>query len=359
MVRPEGVAADAIVRVFRVPPESAGMRADVFLQSQLRNTSRTKARAIVEQTAFTPTGRRIRPNDRVRAEDHVVLWRPPFEADEPAPPLAVLHEDEHLLVIDKPPLVAVHPTARYHNSTVIKRLEEQRPGEFLSLVHRLDRETSGLLLVARSPEADRAFKRVLEDRSVAEMVKAESGSGAVDSPAERFTRGEIAQRRRAALRAEASPVDKEYLAITWGVPPEGDIDLPLDTDGDNPLRVKMRVAERGTGLDARTGVAVREVRGRYALVACALHTGRQHQIRVHLAAVGCPVVGDKLYGPDERMIARAADGELTAEDLQRLELPRHALHAHRYRLRHPLTDTALDLVSPLPADLAEFWGSRE
>jgi 23S rRNA pseudouridine1911/1915/1917 synthase len=110
----------------------------------------------------------------------------------------------------------------------------------------------------------------------------------------------------------------------------------------------MRVAEAGSGLEALTTLEVREVRGNYALVACQLHTGRQHQIRVHLGALGCPVVGDKLYGPDERLLARAADGELTDEDRRLLELERHALHAHRYRLQHAITGQELDLVSPLP-----------
>ena len=100
------------------------------------------------------------------------------------------------------------------------------------------------------------------------------------------------------------------------------------------------------------------MKGRYALVRCELLTGRQHQIRVHLAAVGCPVVGDKLYGPDERLLARAADRELTADDHVRLELPRHALHAHRYRLPHAVTGEPLELVSPMPADLVAFWDSR-
>jgi 23S rRNA pseudouridine1911/1915/1917 synthase len=323
VVRPEGVPEGAIRRVLRVPPDAAGQRLDVFVQAQLRRTSRTRAQRIVEKSAFDATGKRLRSSDRVREGALILLWREPFEPDEEQPPIPILYEDPHLLVVDKPPLVAVHPTARYHKHTVIARLREARPNEFLSLIHRLDRETSGILLVSRTPEADRAFKRLLEDRTLG--------------------------------RGKPEPLEKTYLSITHGVPPEGDIELPLELDVENSLRVKMRVAATGTGLDARTGVSIVEACGGYALVRCALHTGRQHQIRAHLSALGCPVVGDKLYGPDERMLARAADGQLTDDDLELLELPRHALHAHRYALRHPVTLEPLDLTSPLPADLAEFW----
>ncbi len=333
--RPEGVEPEAMLRVFRVPPESEGMRCDVFIQSQLRNTSRTRARAIVEASAFTKDGRRIRPSDRLRGEDRVFLWRPPFDEQKAPETLLILYEDDYLLVVDKPPLMTVHPTARHHKHTVIKRLEAQRPGEFLTLIHRLDRETSGALLLARSPESDRAFKRLLENRSVAML------------------QGRPESRPRAGFGMK-----KTYLAITWGVPDDGSIEIPLEPDVDNPLRVKMRPAGPGAGLRAVTEVRVLERRGGYALVQCELHTGRQHQIRVHLASVGCPVVGDKLYGPDERLLARAADLELTEADLERLELPRHALHAHRYRLEHPFTARPLDLVSPLPPDLKAFWECR-
>jgi 23S rRNA pseudouridine1911/1915/1917 synthase len=322
----------AILRVLRVPPEAAGMRLDVFVQGQLRNTSRTRARAIVQNSAYRPDGSRLRPNDRVRAEDRVVLWRPPFEHDVPQIELCSLYEDQHLLVIDKPPLVTVHPTARYHHDTLIKRLETERPGQFLSLVHRLDRETSGILLVARSPTAERGFKRLLEDRSVAVAARAPS--------------------------AQLPAVEKTYLCITQGVPASGLIDAPLELDADSPLRVKMRVAPVGRGLRAQTGVTVIERRGGYALLSCQLYTGRQHQIRVHLASVGCPVVGDKLYGPDEALLARAADGTLSEADRARLQLPRHALHAHRYVMLHPMTGDRLELESPLPDDLRAFWDSR-
>ena len=291
------------------------MRVDVFVQSQLRNTSRTRARAIIERCAFSPEGRPLRASDRVRGEDRVVLWRPPWDEDHLDVELPVLHEDEHLLVVDKPPLLAVHPSARYFKSTVIKRLEAQHPGQFLTLLHRLDRETSGVLMVAKTREADTEFKRVIENR-----------------------RG----------------VRKTYLAITWGIPDDGVLDFPLERDDSNPLRVKMRVAPSG-GLEARTDVTRLDATERYALVEAALLTGRQHQIRIHLATAGCPVVGDKLYGPDERMLARAADGELSPEDLERLELPRHALHAHRYELRHAINGQELCFESPLPDDLTLFW----
>lgn len=315
------------MRVFRVPDESAGARLDVFLAAQLRSTSRTRARAIAERSAYSADGRRLSPSARLRSGDVVALWREPFEDDSEQPPLGVIYEDEHLLVIDKPPLVAVHPTARYHRHTVVVRLAAERPGQFLALIHRLDRETSGLLLLARSIEAERAFKAMLEARSLAAGEESE----------------------------DELTFAKEYLAICRGAPEKGDIELPLELDPDNSLRVKMRVAAPGSGLTARTSVEVLERRGNYSLVRCGLHTGRQHQIRIHLAVTGHPLVGDKLYGPDERLLARAADGELSAEDLQLLELPRHALHAHSYRLRHPLTGAELTLVSPLAEDLRSFW----
>ncbi|HMA93027.1 MAG TPA: RluA family pseudouridine synthase [Polyangiaceae bacterium] len=327
------------------------MRLDVFVKLQLRNTSRTRARAIVEHSAYAPDGRHLRHNDRVQAEQHVVLWRPPIEEDETEHVIPVLFEDEWLLVVDKPPLVAVHPTARYYHSTLVKRLESQRPGEFLSLIHRLDRETSGIVLVARSPEADRAFKRLLEDRSVAEMVRRPNAVFEALRPGERR-----AFEKRA---LHATKIDKTYLAVTWGVPPNGLIDLPLEPDVDNPLRVKMRIAPHGRGMQALTEVKVLAEHSGYALVSCELHTGRQHQIRLHLASVGCPVVGDKLYGPDERLLARSADNELSEADIQSLELPRHALHAYRYRLPHPFTGELLDLRSPLAPDLERFIQSKQ
>ncbi len=322
-MRPAGVHEDAILKIYRVPAECAGMRLDVFMRTQLRNTSRTRARAIIEQSAHSADGRALRANDRVRSDDRIALWREPFEEIDEVP-LPVVYEDEHLMAIDKPPLVTVHPTARYHKNTVIERLRKARPGEFLALIHRIDRETSGVLMLAKNIESERAFKRLLEERSL----------GGEDS------------------------VKKTYVAVTHGVPSATFCELPVELDTENSLRVKMRIAEAGQGLEARTGIDVLETRGGYALCRMALHTGRQHQIRLHLAALGCPVVGDKLYGPDERLLARAADGELTEDDLKLLEHPRQLLHAERYDFTHPMTQAPLNLLAPLPHDLRAFWDSK-
>jgi 23S rRNA pseudouridine1911/1915/1917 synthase len=326
-VRPAGVAEGAVLSVFRVPPELEGLRVDVFLQRELYRTSRTRTQQIVRASAFDASGRRLRPNDRVRAEQHILLWRPPWD-ESPVPcDVPVLFEDDHLLAVDKPAMVPVHPTARYYKNTLIKLLEAARPGAFLTLGHRIDRETSGVLLVPKSKECDRALKRQLEARD---------------------------------------GVEKTYHAITWDVPHGCDsartirLERSLELDASSRYRVKMRVSDAPTARYACTRFAVEDtVRTRagqtYARVRCHLETGRQHQIRVHLATLGAPIVGDKLYGPDESAFARAADDELTDDDRARLELPRHALHASRIALAHPITGAPLAVEAPLAPDLAAFW----
>lgn len=326
---PEGVAEGSVVTVFRVPIEHAGQRVDVFIQGHLHRTSRTRAQAIVRASAYDGDGRKLTCNDRVRPEQTILLWRAPWDETPVPVDVGTVYEDEHLLAVDKPAGLPVHPTARYHKNTLIKVLEAQRPDcAFLSLGHRLDRETSGVMLVSKTRACDRALKRMLEDRD---------------------------------------GIEKTYVALTWGVPGGGTqerfrVERAMEMDESSPLRVKMCVSSRPTALHAATVFEViGERRGmdgrRYAMVRCHLETGRQHQIRVHLASLGTPVVGDKLYGPDERAFARAADGELTAEDEASLELPRHALHAARLAMPHPMTGTPLEVTAPLPPDLSDFWAS--
>jgi 23S rRNA pseudouridine1911/1915/1917 synthase len=331
------VAEGSVVTVFRVPPEVAGQRLDVFMHSQLHRTSRTRAQVIVRASAYDASGRRLKPNVRVQAEQRILLWRAPWDETPVPGELPILFEDEHLIALSKPALLPVHPTARYHKNTLIKRLQAARPDcPFLSLGHRLDRETSGVILVSKTRECDRALKKRFEARD---------------------------------------GVEKTYTALTWGIPDRGDgarsfrYERAMDFDMRSALRVKMRIDDGPGALYAATVFDVEEVRyapesapanraGQpYARVRCQLETGRQHQIRVHLASLGAPVLGDKLYGPDERMFARAADEELTADDLERLEIARHALHAARLAMAHPITGEPLVIEAPLPDDIAGFWDS--
>jgi len=337
--RPADVPEGSVVSILRVPPEAKGMRLDRFVQSQLKRTSRTRAQKIIAHGAYAPDARRLRGNDRVQAEQLILLWRPPWDEKAPDVTLRVLHEDTHLLAVDKPAGIPVHPTARYHQSTVVKLLENARDGERLMLSHRLDRETSGVLLLARTSEADR-------------HVKVQFAQGAAIATGS----------------ADKRSVHKEYLALTWGAPEEDAfrIALPLELDPTSRYGVKMRVARPGEGLPSATRF---EVLGRrrdactgksYALLRCTLETGRQHQIRVHLSASGWPVVGDKLYGPDDELFGRGADGVLTDEDRIVLELDRHALHAAVLELDHPAEPTKrLRIEAPLPDDLVRFWSSLE
>jgi 23S rRNA pseudouridine1911/1915/1917 synthase len=165
------------------------------------------------------------------------------------------------------------------------------------------------------------------------------------------------------FQASRERVLKQYQAIAWGWP-ERDafrVELPLALDPASSTRVKMRVARPGHGLASATAF---EVLGRrahpatgrqYTLLACTLETGRQHQIRVHLAAAGLPLVGDKLYGPDEALFGRGADGALTEDDRRALELDRHALHAALLELDHPVRSGRVRVESPFAADLQAFW----
>jgi 23S rRNA pseudouridine1911/1915/1917 synthase len=337
--RPEGVDPAAVVTVLRVPPEAAGMRIDRFVQSQLKRTSRTKTQAIIFASAYGSDGRRLSPGDRVQAEQRIMLWRAPWDETPPEGELPILFEDPALLAIDKPANIPVHPTARYYRSTVTKMLEAARPGERLFLAHRLDRETTGVLLLSRTSEADRHVKR--------QFAGIDPRTGR-PSP-QRF-------------------VEKAYLAIARGWPVETSfrIDLPLEEDSANSIRVKMRIAKEGTGMASSTVCSVLgrrehpETGSRYALVRCELETGRQHQIRVHLAALGHPLVGDKLYGDDDRLHARSADGKLTEADLAALELPRQALHAQTLELEHPFEEgRRVRVESPLAGDLRAFWDALE
>lgn len=333
---------ELIVRAsdLRLPIEEVHVRLDAFLALHLHWRSRSSIQELVRGGAVLvdPAGPDQRPSGRLEVETRggrklrhgsrvVVIVPEDQRLPEPQTgegDLAILYEDEQVLAIDKPPLMTVHPSGRFLTGTLIQRVHaryRREDGERLPirLCHRLDRETSGIVLVALDPRAHPKLMAQFEQRKV----------------------------------------EKEYLALVRGAPEQagGTIDLPIGSARASQVMIKMAVRE--DGLPSKTEWRVVERRRSCALVACRIHTGRQHQIRVHMSAIGHPLVGDKLYGDDEGYFLREQAGALSEEDRRALVLPRHALHAHRLVFTSPATGARIEVVSPLARDLAEWFARQE
>lgn len=308
---------------FRVELNYAGWRLDRYLAEKIRRLSRTRVQRLIREYLVYDGPRKLKPSTPVWPGLEFRIRRKRDREPDGPRDFAVVYEDEDLLVVDKPAGLAIHPSARYYRNTLTTLLRErQSPGEKWDIAHRLDRETSGIVVCGKRPEVSRRLKMAFE---------------------------------------RPGTIRKEYLAIVHGWPEEDEreIDLPLALL-DHPLRVKMGVVPEPEGKPSQTGVRVEARftadipwRGpELALVRCFPRTGRQHQIRVHLAAIGHPIVGDKIYGPCDRYFADAADGTLSDEAREELVLPRHALHAAAITLPHPRDGRPLRIEAPLPADMA-------
>jgi 23S rRNA pseudouridine1911/1915/1917 synthase len=283
----------------RVSDSAAGLRLDRFLAGLPEIGSRGAAERLLADRAVRVNGKPEPKNTRLAGGEEIELELP--EAPPPLAPedvgLRIAYEDEHLLVVDKPAGVAVHPSAGHAKGTLVHGVlahgaaggEEERPG----IVHRLDRDTSGLLVVARSEEAHRRLKNMVRQRQL----------------------------------------ERTYLALVRGRPRSraGRIEAPIGRDRRDPTRQSL---DSNSPRDAVTHFELVEQLGEYALLRIRLETGRTHQIRVHLAAIGLPVVGDRVYGAPDPALGR------------------QFLHATRLAFTHPFTGERVDVESPLPPDLA-------
>jgi 23S rRNA pseudouridine1911/1915/1917 synthase len=302
--------AGALTRRIVVPPSEQGQRLDVLLAGQIAEVSRSQLARHISEGAVTINGERAVPSRKVRAGD-VVLWTPPppvaVDLAPEAIPLRILHEDRWLVVLDKPPGLVVHPAPGHEAGTLVNALlahcrdlrgigGELRPG----IVHRLDKDTSGVMVVAKDDATMNALGAAFKVHRVTRV----------------------------------------YEALVVGRPPRdaGRIDTLHGRDPRDRKRFSTKVK---VGRRAVTDWRLVEQLGRAARMEAELHTGRTHQVRVHFAALGCPILGDATYGkpprdPALREIARA--------------LGRQALHARRLGFEHPVTREALDFRSDPPED---------
>ena len=271
---------------FIVCAAEAGLRLDAYLCQRIPRISRARAARLAVIDLDAPE-RRLKKSSIVRTHQRLWVRRPVPDADAVLIAPEIIYEDQKLLVLNKPAGLAVHPTAARYRSTVTHWLAHNRRGQRVEPVHRLDVETSGVLLCGKGLEAVRVLRRT-------------------------FAEGHL---------------EKTYLAVTEGVcaRSEWTTDTPLGFDETSAIRLKM-----GPGrLEARTDFRVKAQDSKRALVEALPRTGRQHQIRVHAALSGHPVVGDKLYGPDDALFLAHLERPLSSTELERLGAPRHALHATR------------------------------
>ena len=300
------------IRSFVVPPEGISARLDAWLAGQCEGFSRSRIQGLIRAERMRVNGAVVvRTACKVEPGAVVTLAIPPPVPAEPQPediPLSVVYEDEHVIVVDKPAGLVVHPAPGHLSGTLVNALLHHcpnlegiggvaRPG----IVHRLDQDTSGLLIVAKT---------------------------------------EAAMRTLAKEFASHANIRKTYLALVHGapVPAEGRIENMI---GRCPWdRKKMAVVEKN-GKTAITNYRTRSA-GRRSLVECVIETGRTHQIRVHMASLGCPVIGDATYGRP------GWDRQLDPPP------PRQMLHAWKLEMKHPVTRAPLAFEAPLPPDFTPY-----
>jgi 23S rRNA pseudouridine1911/1915/1917 synthase len=279
-----------------VPESAAGERLDRFVAALPGVGSRAAAERLLAARGVLVDGIARPKSHRLEGGEEVVVDQAQVApAPLPAPDVRIAYEDEHLLVVEKPAGVVVHPAAGHASGTLVQALagraaggDPERPG----IVHRLDRNTSGLLVVARTEEAYEGLRRLVKERAV----------------------------------------EREYVALVRGRPRSraGRIEAPIGRDRRDPTR---RSLDSDSPKGAVTHFEVVELLPAHALLRVHLETGRTHQIRVHLAAIGLPVSGDPVYGAPEP------------------GLERQFLHAARLAFVHPVTGDAVDVRSPIPPDL--------
>jgi 23S rRNA pseudouridine1911/1915/1917 synthase len=304
-----------------VETAEAGNRLDAFLASHFPKYSRVHLRRVIAAGGVSIDGRGGKPAYRLHAGQRVAVVLPPIPRESPQPeniPIEILYEDEHVVAVNKPPGMVVHPARGHWSGTLASALQFHfgpslsavgglsRPG----IVHRLDRDTSGVILVARTDQAHSALAKQFAARSI----------------------------------------EKEYFALVAGSPMHDRdlIDCPI---GFHP-HVREKMAIRRDDADSRPAQTFYEVLERFdgfAALKLLPKTGRTHQIRVHLHHIGCPVLCDRQYGGRAKItrgdIRRQAGDELVLLD-------RQALHARRLRFAHPETGQSMEVEAPLPADIA-------
>jgi len=308
-----------------IKPEYAGCLVLDFVAARFTYRSREEWRQELDAGRFLLGGERAASHSLLAAGDRLVYLMPELQEPPVDQDFVVLYEDDDLLAVDKPARLPCHPGGIFFRHTLWTLLQERHGIVGPSLINRLDRETSGIVLVAKNKQAARLCYQQFAGRQV----------------------------------------HKRYLVLVEGEFPFADLqaDGCLAPDPASAIRKKLRFYPQDAAemtfsraVQCSTGLRLLCRRGEISLLEAIPVTGRNHQIRATLCSLGFPVVGDKLYGVDEELFLRFRQGGLTAADHQRLRLDRQALHAATLCLRHPLSGRELEFRSPLPAAMQSLLG---
>jgi 23S rRNA pseudouridine1911/1915/1917 synthase len=304
----------------RLEPSHAGWRLDRALAAAVPTLSRERLKALIRSGAVEAEGKALRdPAAKVRGEEAMRVDVPepePAHNEPQAIRLEIAFEDEHLLVVDKPAGLVVHPAAGNFDGTLVNALLHHCGGSLSGIggvarpgiIHRIDKDTSGLLVVAKTDVAHEGLSK----------------------------------------QFAAHSIDRRYLAIVNGIPTasEGKVDAPLARSATN--RKKIAIVEGSRGKRAVTHWRRLNLLRDAALVECRLETGRTHQVRVHMASIGHPLLGDPVYG---------RSGKTHGKLLKELQFERQALHAAELGFTHPVTKLRLSFSSPMPPDMQELFNA--
>jgi len=313
-------AADAPFRSVEITEEHAGWRLDAWLAARFSTWSRASIQKAIKRGEVQTDRRSVKASMRLEGGDVLRIYTKGYAPDGPPPPFPpVLYEDDRLIVILKPPGLLAHPAGDKFAYAVIGLAKTARPDHRVDLCHRLDRDTSGVMVLSKDIDANTFVKTHLRERTV-----------------------ELSKVYLALVRGEVEWDQREVVA------PIGD---RLDTE----IRLRRGVTE--DGLFARTTFSVEQRLGEHTLVSCVLHTGRTHQIRVHLEHVGHPIVGDRVYGQPDRVFLEYNQQGVTPYVRKMAGFPRQCLHAWRLKLPHPDGGT-LNLEAPLPDDMRSIVEGR-
>lgn len=305
---------------FTVQPEDENIRIDKFVADKVDKLSRTKVQKLLDRNKITVNGRTVKSSYKISKHDKILANLPPTREVQILPeyiPLDIIYEDDWLIVINKPAGMLVHPTEREKSGTLVNALKaycklassgggEERPG----IVHRLDRDTSGVMVVAKKNSAYSSLTK------------------------------QFAQRK----------VYKKYLALVCGIPSieTGKIDVPIGRDKKD---YTMRTVDVIEGKEAVTIYEVVEKYDRFALVEVQPKTGRTHQIRVHMNYIGHPIVGDQGYGGGKKRSLKEAPSEEVRTAFRKLG--RQFLHAKTLGFYHPDTENFVEFSVPIPDDIQQ------